>query len=53
MRWTEDVIGEAEAALVVAFQPCFVMNDYDLGNVLDGQVNGNWRVAGIFDLMES
>ena len=32
------------------FQPCFVMNDYDPGNVTVDSRHGEWRVTGIFDL---
>jgi hygromycin-B 7''-O-kinase len=50
--WIEQVIGEAHAALAHAFQPCFVMNDYNPGNVLVNRIHGSWQVSGLFDLME-
>jgi hygromycin-B 7''-O-kinase len=50
--WIEQVISEAHAALAHPFQPCFVMNDYNPGNVLVARVNGSWQVSGLFDLME-
>lgn len=50
--WIEQVIAEAEAALRVPFQPCFVMNDYNLGNVLVDRIDDVWQVTGLFDLME-
>lgn len=50
--WIEDVIAAAESALAVDFQPCFVMNDYNPGNLLVTQVHGTWQVSGLFDLME-
>jgi aminoglycoside phosphotransferase (APT) family kinase protein len=50
--WIEQVIGEAHAALARAFQPCFVMNDYNPGNLLVNRIHGTWRVSGLFDLME-
>nr|AAK40229.1 hypothetical protein [uncultured bacterium] len=50
--WIEQVIGEAHSALARAFQPCFVMNDYNPGNVLIDRSEGSWRVSGLFDLME-
>lgn len=50
--WTEQVIGDAQAALAVDFQPCFVMNDYNPGNVLVDRVQDTWCVTGLFDLME-
>src|SRR5437773_1333822 len=50
--WTEQVIRDVQSALAVGFQPCFVMNDYNPGNVLVDRVHGEWRVTGLFDLME-
>ncbi len=50
--WTERVIRDAQSALAVGFQPCFVMNDYNPGNVPVDRVQGEWRVTGLFDLME-
>ena len=58
LAWTERVLEEAAPALAVAFQPCFVMNDYNPGNLLVAQapgaegVHGAWQVTGLFDLME-
>jgi hygromycin-B 7''-O-kinase len=51
IMWIEQVIGEAHSALARAFQPCFVMNDYNPGNVLVYRLDGSWRVSGLFDLM--
>lgn len=50
--WVEQVISAAHSALAQVFQPCFVMNDYNPGNLLVSHVNGSWRVSGLFDLME-
>lgn len=52
VRWTERVMDETQAALAVEFQPCFVMNDYNPGNVLVNRVHNTWQVTGLFDLME-
>jgi hygromycin-B 7''-O-kinase len=52
VSWIEHVISNAQSALAVGFQPCFVMNDYNPGNVLVDRVRGTWRVTGLFDLME-
>lgn len=52
IKWIEHVLGEAQAVLAHAFQPCFVMNDYNPGNVLVDRIHGSWRVSGLFDLME-
>jgi hygromycin-B 7''-O-kinase len=50
--WTEHVIAQAQSALERAFLPCFVMNDYNPGNVLVERIDGTWHVSGLFDLME-
>lgn len=50
--WIEEIIGDAQAALAHGFQPCFVMNDYNPGNVLVTDDSGRWQVSGLFDLME-
>jgi hygromycin-B 7''-O-kinase len=50
--WIEHSISEAPPALAPAFQPCFVMNDYNPGNLLVDRVQSAWQVTGLFDLME-
>jgi hygromycin-B 7''-O-kinase len=50
--WVEQVIRDAQPALAVSFRPSFVMNDYNLGNLLVSRVHGEWEVTGLFDLME-
>ncbi|MFN8487978.1 MAG: aminoglycoside phosphotransferase family protein [Caldilineaceae bacterium] len=50
--WIEQMIDKAHTALAYAFQPCFVMNDYNLGNLLVKRFHDAWRVSGLFDLME-
>ena len=50
--WVARVVGEARNVLTHAFQPCFVMNDYNPGNVLVDCRHGSWRISGLFDLME-
>ncbi len=52
MVWVEQVIEKADSALAHPFQPCFVMNDYNPGNVLVSHVHGSWQVSGLFDFME-
>jgi hygromycin-B 7''-O-kinase len=52
VMWIEQAIDEAQTALAVAFQPCFVMNDYNPGNLLVNWSDGAWQVSGLFDLME-
>jgi hygromycin-B 7''-O-kinase len=52
LAWTERVLAAAQPALAVAFEPCFVMNDYNPGNLLVAHATGAWQVTGLFDLME-
>lgn len=52
VAWTQRLIDEAEPALSLDFAPCFVMNDYNPGNILVSHVHGTWQVTGLFDLME-
>lgn len=52
VAWTERVIGDAQSALLMDFQPCFVMNDHNPNNVVVDRAHGEWRVTGLFDLME-
>ncbi len=52
MIWIDQVIAKARPALARPFQPCFVMNDYNPGNLLVERINGSWQVSGLFDLME-
>lgn len=53
VAWVETIIAAARPALHVPFQPCFVMQDYKEANVTVERAGGDWRVAGVFDLMES
>ena len=54
VAWTERVIAAAQPALAVDFAPCFVMNDYNPGNLLVAPAPGaiTWQVTALFDLME-
>lgn len=52
IAWVDEIIANAQSALRTPFQPCFVMNDYNLGNIAIQSVNAAWRVSGVFDLME-
>jgi hypothetical protein len=52
IAWIEHIISAAQPVLASAFQPCFVMNDYNPGNLLVDRVQGAWQVSGLFDLME-
>ena len=50
--WVREYLNKNISALLDNFQPCFVMNDYNPGNVVVKKVNGEWIISGLFDLME-
>jgi hypothetical protein len=52
MLWVEKLIADAQDALDNTFEPCLVMEDYKEENVVVTQRHGEWRVSGVFDLME-
>ena len=53
-QWAEAVIAAARPALRAPFQACCVHQDFKEGNatVARDPGGGQWRVSGIFDLME-
>lgn len=51
--WFEAVIAHDAGALDVPFTPCYVMGDYKDGNMCVERTGADWRVSGVFDLMES
>ena len=53
LQWVQDLLMKAGSVLRAEFQPCFVMQDYKLGNMVFGKVSSRWEVTGLFDLMES
>ncbi|MDO8432026.1 MAG: phosphotransferase [Candidatus Binatus sp.] len=53
LDWVERVLAAAHDALRILFEPCFVMEDYKLGNVVLSDTAGRWRVSGVFDLAGS
>ncbi len=53
VTWAEKLITDAQEALLIAFQPCFVTGDYQTGNLVVSHKNGSWHISGIFDLMEA
>ena len=53
LQWAQGLLTKAKGALKAKFQPCFVMQDYKLGNMVFGKVSSRWEVTGLFDLMES
>lgn len=53
VEWVEMVLARGREALAIPFQPCFVMQDYKEGNAVAERKNGDWRISGVFDLMEA
>ncbi|QBD81573.1 aminoglycoside phosphotransferase family protein [Ktedonosporobacter rubrisoli] len=53
ITWAEEYIASAQKALLEPFKPCLVMEDYKEGNLVVTQHGADWRVSGVFDLMEA
>lgn len=53
LLWVEALLERAAEALRVPFQPCFVLQDYKPDNLLVTHEHGQWRVSGVFDLMQA
>lgn len=53
VAWVEETIARTCAALDVPFRPVIVHTDYAEGNVCAEQVDGRWRMTGVFDLAQA
>lgn len=53
LAWVKNQFEKTRASLSEDFRPCFVMQDYKPGNMIVDRTDGDWQVAGLFDLMES
>lgn len=51
VEWAERVIANAEPFLQLDYTPCAVLADYGEHNAVVMEVEGNWQVSGVFDLM--
>jgi len=51
-NWVREFMHKNIHLLSNNIQPCFVMNDYNPGNILVEKNKGEWLVTGLFDLME-
>lgn len=49
--WVRQVLAEARPALATPGQACVVLDDVKDGNLTVDQVEGAWRVTGMFDYM--
>lgn len=52
IAWVEEVWRTAEPAMKEPFVPAYAMQDFKLGNLLFEQNADQWRLCGVFDLME-
>jgi len=53
-KWLEELIKESREALQVQVSSVLVLQDYKEGNLtVQKQDNGDWKVTGVFDLMEA
>lgn len=53
INWVEQVLNRAHDALTEPFVASFVMHDYTEMNVAFEHTSSDWRVSGMFDLMEA
>lgn len=53
MKWIESILEQKQEAMEMSFVPTYVMQDFKLENMVVDKVSGEWKVTGIFDLMES
>jgi hygromycin-B 7''-O-kinase len=52
-RWIEARVDEARDELAVPYRPVLVHHDYKEANLTVGLEAGEWKVTGVFDLMEA
>lgn len=53
VAWVEAVLAEAREPLAQPFAPRLVHTDFKEGNAVAQNVDGRWRISGIFDLAET
>jgi aminoglycoside phosphotransferase (APT) family kinase protein len=51
VEWIEHVIANAAPVLQLAYTPCVVLGDYGEHNTVVTNIEGEWRISGVFDLM--
>jgi hygromycin-B 7''-O-kinase len=51
--WVEGIIQNAAASLRVPYTPVLVMHDYKESNLTVSKQEDDWKVSGVFDLMEA
>ena len=53
VKFIKELVGKYKDALLVPFEPCFIMGDFKEDNVLFSNDNGNWKVCAVFDFAMS
>ena len=51
--FVNEIINKNKDALLVPFEPCFLMGDFKEDNVLFSNDNGEWKVCAVFDFAMS
>ena len=51
VEWTESIIAKARPVLHLAYTPCVVHADYGEHNTVAREIEGEWYITGVFDLM--
>ena len=53
VKYINEIIMKNKDALLVPFEPCFLMDDFKEDNVLFSNDNGEWKVCAVFDFAMS
>jgi aminoglycoside phosphotransferase (APT) family kinase protein len=53
VKFITEIVEKNKDALLVPFEPCFLMGDFKEDNVLFSNDNGEWKVSGVFDFAMS
>ena len=53
IKYVNDIIEKNKDALLVPFEPCFLMGDFKEDNVLFSNNNDEWKVCAVFDFAMS
>jgi aminoglycoside phosphotransferase (APT) family kinase protein len=51
VEWIEHIVAKAVPVLHLAYAPCVVLGDYGEHNTVVMNIDGKWRISGVFDLM--
>ena len=53
VKFVTEIVEKNKDALLVPFEPCFLMGDFKEDNVLFSNYNGEWKVCAVFDFAMS